>query len=116
MRQGRHCFIFISMITGLLFITAYVSMNFLQAGALSQSQTITTVCNGEESSCKTVTCLEGRTCYTYQSLPSHVTTQESSHPTVVQQPVSGDSQYLQPMEDYSNSQPQDGQAGTTLAD
>lgn len=103
-------------ITGLVFITAYVSNDPLQAAALSQSQTTTTVCNGEESSCKTVTCLEGQTCYTSQSRPSHVTTQQSSHPTIVQEPHNGDSHYLQPLEDDSNPRPLDGEAGTTLAD
>ena len=107
---------FIVMITGLLFIAAYDSLDFLQAAALSQSQTTTTVCNGEESSCKTVTCLQGQTCYTYPSRPSHVTTQQSSHPNIVQQPLNGDSHYIQPLEDNSNSQPLDEEAGTTLAD
>jgi hypothetical protein len=102
--------------TGMVFITAYVSMFFLQAAALSQSQTTATVCNGEESSCKTVTCLQGQACYTYQSQPSHVTTQQSSDPIIVQQPLNGDSPYLQSLEDDSNSQPVDGEAGTTLAD
>jgi hypothetical protein len=116
MRQCRHCFTFISMITIIVFITAYVSMFFLQAAALSQSQTTTTVCNGEESSCKTVTCIQGQACYTYQSQPNHVATQQSSDPTIVQQPLNGDSHYPQPLEDDSNSQPVDGEAGTTLAD
>jgi hypothetical protein len=116
MRQCRHSFMFIIMITGLLFIAAYVSMDFLQAAALSQSQTTTTVCNGEESSCKTVTCLQGQTCYTYPSQSSHVATQQSSHPNIVQQPLNGGSHYKQPLEDNSNSQPLDEEAGTTLAD
>jgi hypothetical protein len=116
MRQCRHSFMYIVMITGLLFIAAYVSMDFLQAAALRQSQTTTTVCNGEENSCKTVTCLQGQTCYTYQSRPSHATTQQSSHPNIVQQPLNGDSHYIQPLEDNSNSQPLDEEAGTTLAD
>ena len=116
MRQCRHRFMFIVVITGLLFIAAYVSMDLLQAAALSQSQTTTTVCNGEESSCKTVTCLQGQTCYTYPSRPSHDTTQQSSHPNIVQQPLNGDSHYTQPLEDNSNSQPLDEEAGTTLAD
>ena len=106
---------FIVMITGLLFIAAYASMDFLQAAALSQSQTTTTVCNGEESSCKTVTCLQGQTCYTYPSRSNHVTTQQSSHPNIVQQPLNGDSRYTQPLEDNTNSQPLDEEAGTTLA-
>ena len=104
------------MITGSLFIASYVSMNFLQAAALSQSQTTSTVCSGEESSCKTVTCLQDQTCYTSQSRPSHVTTQQqSSHPDIVQQPLNGDSHYIQPLEDNSNSQPLDEEVGTTLA-
>jgi hypothetical protein len=117
MRQCRHSFMFIVMITGLLFIASYVSMNFLQAAALSQSQTTTTVCSGGESSCKTVTCLQGQTCYTYQSRPSHDTTQQqSSHPNIVQKPLNEDSHYIQPLEDNSNSRPLDEEAGTTLAD
>jgi hypothetical protein len=116
MRQCRHHFIFVSMITGLVYITAFVSMDLLQAAGLSQSQTTTTVCNGEESSCKTVTCLNEQMCHTYQSQPSHVTTQQSSHPTSVQQPLNGESHYLQPLEDDSNSEVLGGEAGTTLAD
>jgi hypothetical protein len=107
---------FIIMMTGLLFIAAYVSMDFLQAAALSQSQTTTTVCNGEESSCKTVTCLQGQTCYTYPSQPSHVTTQQSLNPNIVQQPFNEGPHYKHPLEDNSNSQPLDEEAGTTLAD
>lgn len=91
-------------------------MDFLQAAALSQSQTTTTVCNGEESSCKTVTCLQGQTCYTYPSQPSHVTTQQSSHPNTVQQPLDEGSHYKQPPEENSKTQPLDEEAGTTLAD
>jgi hypothetical protein len=93
--------------------TTYIKFNTL---AMYPFPLLDGICNGEESSCKTVTCLQGQACYTYQSQPSKVTTQQSSDPTIVQQPLNGDSHYLQPLEDDSNSQPVDGEAGTTLAD
>jgi hypothetical protein len=118
MRHYRQYFTFISLITGMLVISAYISTFFLGAEALSQSQTTTTVCNGEESSCKTVTCLQGRTCYTYQSQPSPTITQQSPDPTTAQQPSNGDSHYLQPqpLEGGTDFQPLEEEAGTTLAD
>lgn len=117
MRHYRQFFTFISLITGMLFISAYISTFFLGAEALSQSQTTTTVCNGEESSCKTVTCLQGRTCYTYQSQPSPTITQQSPDPTA-QQPPSEDSRILQPqpLEGGTDFRPLEVEAGTTLAD
>jgi len=101
----------------MLFISAYISTFFLGAEALSQSQTTTTVCNGEESSCKTVTCLQGRTCYTYQSQPTTIT-QQSPDPTTAQQPPNEDSRILQPqpLEGGTDFRPLEGEAGTTLAD
>jgi hypothetical protein len=118
MRQYRQCFTFISITTGMLFISAYISTFFLGAEALSQSQSTTTVCNGEESSCRTVTCLQGRTCYTYQFQPSPTFTQQSSDLNTVQQLPNGDSRYLQPqpLEGGTDFQPLEEEAGTTLAD
>jgi hypothetical protein len=115
MNQYRQCFTFISMITGMLFISAYNPTFFLGAEALSQSTA--TVCNGG-GSCSTVTCNEGRTCYTYQSQPSPTITQQSPDPPIVQQPPTEDSRYLQPqpLEGGTASQPLEGEAGKTLTD
>jgi hypothetical protein len=99
----------------MLFISAYNPTFFL--GAEASSQSTATVCSGG-GSCKTVTCLEGRTCYTSQSQPSPTITQQSPDPPTAQQPPTEDSRYLQPqpLEGETDFQPLEEEAGTTLTD
>jgi hypothetical protein len=115
MNQYRQCFTYISIITGMFFISAYNPTFFLRAEASSQSTA--TVCDGG-GSCSTVTCHEGRTCYTYQSQPSPTITQQSPDPPTVQQPPTEDSHYLppQPLEGGTDFQPLEEEAGTAFTD